>query len=219
MLAAGMVRWLCGCAWTARRAAGGASAPLLAAEGVLGWGRSSSGGLIWAIPWMLLLSATCFPAEVIDSVPSGWKPEGKVWRVVLAPQQEAAEETEYPCEKAPCRSCKLPWQLLLGERWCPCAGQAAPWRGRLCVLSAALARGWRGSDGHTCLQYGLSWSLPTHPATPMTHHCSRPGGEVLPLCLAGCTLLPQGAPACPRGRTTHGPLGHPAALHSAGCLH
>lgn len=34
--------------------------------------------------------------EVTDSVPSGWKPVGKVWRVVVAPQQEDGEEAEYP---------------------------------------------------------------------------------------------------------------------------
>lgn len=38
------------------------------------------------------------PAEVRDSIPTGWKPVGKVWRVEVAPQQEDGQEAEIPGE-------------------------------------------------------------------------------------------------------------------------
>ena len=49
------------------------------------------------------------PAEVRDSIPSGWSPVGAVWRVVVSPQAEDGQEMEIPSERQRC---------LLERCWC-----------------------------------------------------------------------------------------------------
>ena len=66
----------------------------------------------------LCLSPWLCPAEVRDSIPSGWSPQGTVWRVVIEPQQdEGEEELEVPSE---CREGGAGWVGRLAAQQTNC---------------------------------------------------------------------------------------------------